>query len=174
VNLDRLNSWLTLAANLGVLAGFVFLGLEIRQDNSLAQAAAYQQIGVAAAAAWDNQAHDRQFASLQAKDPGDMDVEDWLQWYSKFTVFARLGETTLLQVEQGLLPADAMERLGFSGWGDIFDPTAPNYGGPKIACVWPLIRPAVSESFRRFVEDGHDLKAIDCSGYTLPTASSTY
>ena len=94
-----------------------------------------------------------------------MDEADWLQWRNKFTVWARLGETTLLQVERGLLPDDAMERLGFSGWGDIFEPTAPNYGGPKVACVWPLIRPEVSDSFRRFVEEGRDVEAIDCSVY---------
>ena len=86
-------------------------------------------------------------------------------------VFARLGETTLLQVEQELLPEDAMERLGLSGWRDIFDPSASNYAGPKIACVWPLIRPEVSDSFRKFVEEGRDLNAIDCSEFAVSSAS---
>ncbi len=31
---ERLNSWLTLLANLGVLAGLVFVGFEIRQNTS--------------------------------------------------------------------------------------------------------------------------------------------
>jgi hypothetical protein len=33
VNSDRLNRWLTLAANVGVLVGIVFLALEIRQNS---------------------------------------------------------------------------------------------------------------------------------------------
>jgi hypothetical protein len=33
MNLDKLNKWLMLAANLGVLAGIVFLALEIRQNS---------------------------------------------------------------------------------------------------------------------------------------------
>ena len=33
MNLDSLNKWLMLAANIGVLAGIVFLGLEIRQNS---------------------------------------------------------------------------------------------------------------------------------------------
>ena len=32
---DRLNKWLTLAANIGVIAGIVFLALELRQNNEL-------------------------------------------------------------------------------------------------------------------------------------------
>lgn len=156
---------------LGVIASLLFVGLEIQQNNRLAQAAAYQAIGIASTAAWDSQAHDREFVALQEMDPADMDAIDWRQWYNKFSVFARLAETTWLQVEQGLLPEDAMERLGFSGWRDIFDPSAPNYGGPKVACVWPLIRPVVSPSFRQFVEEGADPTAIDCSGFAVPVAA---
>jgi len=33
---DRLNKWLTLAANIGVLVGIVFLALEVRQANRIA------------------------------------------------------------------------------------------------------------------------------------------
>ena len=35
VNLDRLNQWLTLLANFGVVAGIVFLAVEIRQNQAL-------------------------------------------------------------------------------------------------------------------------------------------
>lgn len=35
---DRLNRWLTLGANLGVLAGLALLVVEIRQSNQLALA----------------------------------------------------------------------------------------------------------------------------------------
>ena len=38
MQLDRLNAWLTLAANFGVLAGIIFLGIEIRQNTSTLQA----------------------------------------------------------------------------------------------------------------------------------------
>ncbi len=39
---DRLNKWLTLSANLAVVAGIIFLGLELRQNNRLLQ----QQAGI--------------------------------------------------------------------------------------------------------------------------------
>ena len=36
MEIDRLNKWLTLVANLGVLAGLLFLAFEIRQSNRIA------------------------------------------------------------------------------------------------------------------------------------------
>jgi hypothetical protein len=35
MNLDKLNQWLTLLANFGVVAGIVFLAIEIRQNQAL-------------------------------------------------------------------------------------------------------------------------------------------
>ena len=39
MNTDQLNKWLTLAANLGVIAGIIFLAMEINQSNRVAIAA---------------------------------------------------------------------------------------------------------------------------------------
>ena len=144
---------------LGVIASMIFVGLEIRQSNVQARAAAYQAIGIATAAAFDNAAHVRQFSG-NSKGAAAMDSPDWRHWTLKLTTFARLGETVLLQVEQGLLPSDAMERLGYSGWQGIFDE-------PTESCVWPLIRPGVSASFREYVEEGKDPNAIDCSEFAI-------
>ena len=34
---DKLNRWLTLVANLAVVAGIIFLAMEIRQNNSMVE-----------------------------------------------------------------------------------------------------------------------------------------
>jgi len=39
MEIDRLNRWLTFLANIGVIAGLVFLVLEIQQSNRIAVAA---------------------------------------------------------------------------------------------------------------------------------------
>lgn len=39
---DRVNQWLTLAANLGVIAGLLILAYEIQQNTSIARASAYR------------------------------------------------------------------------------------------------------------------------------------
>ncbi len=150
----------TLAA-LSVVASLIFVGYEIRQNTVAARASAYQAIGIASAEVWDSWAHDRQFLTVRIKAAADMDMADWGQFATKMTVFARLGETTLLQVEQGLLPPDAMERLGFAGWVRLLEE-------PKRACIWPLIRPGVSRSFREFVERTQPVNAIDCTSFDIP------
>jgi len=43
MNLDRINQWLTLLANFGVIGGLVFLGLEIQQNTVAVQASAIQE-----------------------------------------------------------------------------------------------------------------------------------
>lgn len=149
------------AGMVAIVASLIFLSLEIRQSNVQARAAAYQAIGIATAAAFDSLAHDREFMILAQRAADAMDKADWRQYAAKMTVFARLGETVLLQVEQGVLPPDAMKRLGYGGWTGIFE-------DPKGACTWPLIRPGVSSSFREFVEGSKNVDAIDCASFDIP------
>jgi hypothetical protein len=40
MNMNKLNQWLTLAANLGVIAGILFVAVEIQQNNELLEAEA--------------------------------------------------------------------------------------------------------------------------------------
>jgi hypothetical protein len=147
---------------LGVIASLVFVGAEIRQSNAQAKAAAYQAIGTATAAAFDSRAHDPAFEELWLKDPMDMSPVEWQQLTQKFNGIARLGEMILLQIEQGVLDPDAIERLGYAGWQSFLD-------HPKLACLWPQIRVGVSPEFRALVEEGKDPEAVDCSSYDIPS-----
>ena len=163
MNLEQRKNIFEAVGLVAIVASLIFLGLEIRQSNVQARASAYQAIGIAIAAAFDSAAHDRQFVVLNQKSLDAMDKADWGQFLAKMTGIARLGETVLLQVEQGLLPPDALERLGFRGWMTIFE-----VEDPKVACIWPLIRPGVSSSFREFVEEAKNVNAIDCSSFDIP------
>jgi hypothetical protein len=49
--MDRTNQWLTLVANVGVIAGLLFLGYEIRQNTNIAKASAYRE-NIQDIAAW--------------------------------------------------------------------------------------------------------------------------
>jgi len=44
MQLDDLNKWLTLAANVGVLAGIIFLAIELQQNTNMMQAQTRQAI----------------------------------------------------------------------------------------------------------------------------------
>lgn len=41
--MNKANQWMTVVANLGVIASLVFLGLEIRQNTNIAKASAYRE-----------------------------------------------------------------------------------------------------------------------------------
>ena len=148
-------------AAIGVIASLLFVGVELQQNNAQARATAFQTIGVATAELMNSWAHDPQFVEIGLKAPSEMTPEDWTQYRYKFTAFARLGEMILLQIEQGVLEPDAIERLGFAGWKRM-------YQDAKIPCVWPQIRVGVSDVFRDWVEEGQTPGSTDCSNFALP------
>lgn len=147
-------------AALGVIASLLFVGMQIRQSNTQAKAAAYQAIGAATAEAFDSWAHDAELSAVWLMDPAEMDQVEWEQLTRKFTVFARLGEMVLLQIDLGVLDPDAMKTLGYGGWRTFLQ-------NSKLACMWPRIVPGVSDEFRDFVEQGAPQPPIDCSSYNL-------
>ena len=148
-------------AAMGVIASMNFVGMEIRQSNAQARAAAYQSIGVATAQLIDTWAHDSELAELWFIAPAAMDAADWRAYALKSMAFARLGETIQLQIDQGILQEDAMKRLGYEGWAGVFE-------DPKLGCVWPLIRPGVSESYRAWVEEARGPNEVDCTQFEIP------
>jgi hypothetical protein len=148
-------------AAVGVIASLLFVGVQIRQSNTQAKAAAYQAIGAATAEAFDSWAHDAALSEVWLMDPAEMDEVEWEQLIRKFTVFARLGEMVLLQIELGVLDPDAMNTLGYGGWRTFLQ-------SGKLACMWPRIEPGVSEGFRNFVEGGAPQSPVDCSSYRVP------
>lgn len=44
MNMDSVNKWLMLAANLGVIAGIIFLAIEVNQNTQVAQSSARQEV----------------------------------------------------------------------------------------------------------------------------------
>ncbi len=134
---------------LAVIASMVFVGLEIRASNTQARAAAYQAIGIATSEF--HQAFDDRLNRLYSESLYDQSVErwtlaDWDRYDRSITADFRMLETILLQIEQGLLLPDAMQRLGYN-WGPVL-------AIPAIACLWPSISQGVGESVRGLIEAG--------------------
>ena len=67
---DRLNRWLTLIANTGVLVGIVFLAVELRQNNENLAAQQRAIHFTTVADSWTRVAENPQLAELIAKDFG--------------------------------------------------------------------------------------------------------
>ena len=134
---------------IGFIASMVFVGLEIRTSNLQARAAAYQTIGIATSEFhrdFDDRLNRLWTEGGYPEATARWALQDWEANSRMWTADLRMVETILLQVEQGLLPDDAMERLGYN-WG-------PALGRSDFACLWPQLRLQVGSEVRRRIEGG--------------------
>ena len=142
---------------LGVIASLGFVGMELRQSNIEARAAAFQGIG-----AQLNEFH--QFVGAdstlnrlfwEASQPelvAQWSVADWRLVTRGRVSSLRIAESVQLQAEQGLLDETAMERLG--GFGA----NTEVYG---FACLWPMLSTVISPGLRDYVNRTHPLR-LEC------------
>src|SRR5437762_7585298 len=134
-------------AAIGVIISLAFVGMQIRESNIQARAAAYQAIGIATAEfhrGFDARMNRPATESVYPEAVKRWTLEDWERIERIFTADLRMLETILLQVDQGLLPPDATTRLGYN-WGPILS-------NPAMACLWPELRTQVGPSIRKFIE----------------------
>ncbi len=107
MKLDRLNALLTLAANLGVIGGIIFLGLEIQQNTRTMQAAAIQDstnIARGQIMMFATDAETNRIAMVGNENPSNLNPEEQ-QRYSWINRSGWLGMQGLYrQWEMGVLP----------------------------------------------------------------------
>lgn len=137
-----------LVAAIGVIGSMAFVGLQIRDSNLQARAAAYQSIGIATSEF--HRSFDERMNRLATESDYPEAVQrwtlaDWETHERMITADLRMLETILLQVDQGLLPPDATERLGYN-WG-------PALANPAFACSWPELKLQTGPSVRRYIEE---------------------
>ena len=132
----------------GVIASLAFVGMQIRESNIQARAAAYQTIGIATSEfhrSFSPRMNRLMTESAYPEAVEHWSLEDWETVERILTADLRMLETIQLQVEQGLLAPDATERLGYN-WGPILS-------NPGFACLWPDLRTHVGQGVRKFIED---------------------
>ena len=64
---DKLNKWLTLVANVGVIAGIVFLAIEIRQNSDAVRAQTRAQLAEQVTELFSVNMNDKEYASVLMK-----------------------------------------------------------------------------------------------------------
>ena len=119
MNSERLNDWLTLVANVAVVAGIIFLAVEIRQNNELLRSESRQALlandQTALEVALD---HVDIFDKLVTQT--SLSHEDQLRLSFIYLIDLRNREFEYFQYTNGLLdgapPDDTYEKLG--SWDD--------------------------------------------------------
>ena len=130
-----------------VAVSLVFVGFEIRQNTIASRAAAYQEHGSHLSNQWLALAQDPALVRLYLANEDNWDelteIEKAQLTYVWIVSF-RNYETILLQVEEGLLDQDAMDRLG---WGEAFKP------GYQVQMLWPDIAKYLNPHMREHLEE---------------------
>jgi hypothetical protein len=109
MKLEKINPWLTLLANVGVIAGIVFLAFEIRQNTTSLKASAIQASTEVARENIMALVEDPSLIELRNKPPGELTEteEQRLYWLSRSFWLSMQG--LWRQWQLGILPEEEWE-----------------------------------------------------------------
>lgn len=113
MNYDNLNKWLAVLANIGVLAGIVFLSLEIDQSNRIAEREARSELidlSIASnRASWESPEIAALMVKLREKNPELTEIEEY-RAFSYANLQVNQAIRLNLTFEEGLLDEAVLER----------------------------------------------------------------
>lgn len=102
--ISRLNEWLTLFANIGVVAGIFFLALEVSQNSRMMEAQTRAQITQSVTDLIQSDRDPNIAEALLKLDAGEILSEKDIHYLeSRARLFLRTWENTYYQYENGLL-----------------------------------------------------------------------
>ncbi len=154
MNSEKLKGYVELVGIFGIIVSLIFVGIELRDSNVQARAAAFQAIGIATSEYHQTMDDRLNLLYEQVFDEEALKTWSYLDWLAvdrRFRADLRLFETALLQVEQGLLGEETIVNLGFSAFGDNF------LSIPAVACLWPRVSQGpgrVGPQVRAWIENG--------------------
>ena len=146
--MDRLNRWLTLIANLGVLMGILILAFEIRQNTLALQATAIQESVSRSRETLLMFATDPEVNRIEmigGEDPSKLSSEE-LRRYGWIIRSYWMGNQGLYrQWELGVLPNEE--------WRVQKTIICTNFSAPGMQMLWPSNRRSLIPAFVKLVEE---------------------
>ena len=105
---------------------------------------------------------DDRLAELSVAGLDDAAIAEWspVDWHRQFRYLLgvfRIWETLYLQIEQGVLPAEALDRLGWGNGPHVM------WQGRDFVCLWPAIRPNTSDQLTALIEAARPSDLVPCS-----------
>ena len=142
---DKLNRWLTLGANLGVIAGIIFLGFELRQNNQLlVEEARYSMLQNQKEWAYFVSAANNVSDSVMSPDGNsELSKADRIRRGEMIGTLLFMWQWEYEQSQSNLFGETEVSIAAYKyGWR--------NY---NIAEIWPEIRGWYSDDFVQFMEE---------------------
>ena len=144
---------------IAVVATLLYLAIQVKNSTIQARASAYQATGIALGQYFLSM-DDRTLRLLNEANYSEAllrwTLADWEKFRQSHIAALRMLEGIQLQVEQGLLGSDAMERFGIT----IGSNEAVNT--PGFRCIWPDLRSAVGPSLRILIDEALGSGQSDC------------
>lgn len=156
--MSKLERWLTLVANLSVVAGIVFLAAEMRQSNRLAQAEAWRastsEVTTLNAAFGVNPRFDPLITRvMQGEDVSSCELDDASIMTAYMASVGNVYEQLFREVRDGVLDQRALDEFFVGRF--LFE-------SPFFRTKWTeFLRDLWSDSFVEWVEETHDMSLPD-------------
>jgi hypothetical protein len=142
--MDKLNQWMTLAVNVGVLIGIIFLAYEIRQNTDAVHAQTREAILAAGQAELQAVRSDPNLIDSIVRD-GALTVEEQVKLYTWLVSALKVREFSWLQRESGVID-DAQWKSELAVTQAILQP-------PRVRLWWDRVgHKTVSDEFREFID----------------------
>ena len=147
MKLEKLNQWLSFAANVGVLLGIVFLVLEMQQNTAAVQSATVQAITDSSADALHAVALYPDLAQLRVKGEEDYgslsDIERFQFGYYTRARWIRM-QSVFMQNELGVL----LENV----WSSYYRIICNDFAKAGVRDTWVFHKPVLGLEFIAVVE----------------------
>lgn len=145
MNLDNLNKWLMLGANLGVVVGILFLAVEVRQSSQATDAATRSEITTTILTLLESQRHPLVISALKKTEAGEeLSYEETYMLDNQAHMGWRHSENVYYQYRQGLFNENEF----------LADQAAvkASLTEPYRLAHWRANRQWYSEEFRNYVD----------------------
>jgi len=101
---DKLNKWLSLVANVGVIAGIVFLAIEIRQNSDVVRAQTRAQLTEQVMDLFSVNMNDQEYASvlMRGNNVEELSPVEQYQYYRHRSAWVNHWRNVVYQYEMGM------------------------------------------------------------------------
>ena len=143
----RVNRWLTLVANFGVLIGIILLLVELNQNSTMMRAQTRNEVSQGIVDLLSLSANNEQLASLMRRaDSGEeLTPDEYLQFQHRSFALFRYLENLHYQYRQGLF-GEAEFATQREAWKIYLN------SSEAAVAVWCLYKPTVSIEFRAEID----------------------
>ena len=109
---DKLNKWLTLVANVGVIAGIVFLAIEIRQNSDAIRAQTRGQLTEQVMELFSVNMNDQEYASvlMRGNNVEELSPVEQYQYYRHRKAWVNHWRNVVYQYEMGMYDESEFEN----------------------------------------------------------------